>query len=335
MSQNKSADKTGHDPDKVANKLIEAGAQTQTEAIRRAPQQHVAALQICAIGGTVGVLGGGLLVYKDQPAMGGLVLVVAMIVLVVAIVFLRPERSLGQDLAKAESVIGAKPLAAWSRVTVKLPVPPGPLGELSDALQSIRTMAQAKYLAILQARQPAILNVDVSNLRVNVFLPDSQSAIQGEVCGMHIPTRLHHGMQDDNERRIQFRPNEGLTGRVFTLEKAFGALRQAADAAWQLVLLEGPGGLGDDKFKLTLEQVNLINPALRWIVCFPLKASVNATLQTFGVLNVDGLDEPLTVEEMQALFNQISVDVKSFAANAWRLEKNRISISVEEFPPTA
>lgn len=316
---------TGSD---IAGKLIQAGERTQTTALGLAPQPHVAILQmVFVVVAGLGLLGGGYVIYMGNSAAGVIVLLAAMVLAAIGMYLVRPQ---GHAIT-GPSAAAAKPLADWSRVTVKLPVPPGPLQELSDALHSIRSLAQGKYEALLRARQSQPAAIDANNLRVNVFLPDSQSALQGEVCGMHIPVSLHHGMTDEDERRIRFRPNEGLTGRVFTLEKAFGALRQAEDAQWDLILLQGPGGKGDETFQLTVTQVKLINPALRWIVGFPLSASVSNATQTFGVLNVDGLVEPLTGEEMQALFNHLAIDVKKFAADVWRVDKNRISIAVEEY----
>lgn len=149
-----------------------------------------------------------------------------------------------------------------------------------------------------------------------------------------IPERLHYGMKNEAEKDIKFRPGEGLTGYVFATEKAFGALRDSADSNWQQIYLEGSGGIGDEGYSLTMKQKDLIDLELRWIVSFPLKVTLDNVAQTFGILNVDGLTEPLTPDEMQAIYFTLKDPVEQFAHEFSELDKCRITITVEDIKAT-
>jgi hypothetical protein len=216
----------------------------------------------------------------------------------------------------------------WSRVVPKLPLPKSKTPALGVKLESIRTVAQARYKELLAKRGSGDIRVD--RVRVNVFLPDTEHAKEGEVCGLYIPDGLSRGMKDRDERRIQFRPNEGLTGRVFTDEQAFGAVRQDAGPDWTLIHLEGGGSVGDERFQLTQDQVSQITGQLRWIVSFPLTVKGSGGTHTCGILNVDGLDEPLLVDEMTVMYQALREDVKQFSEALGKLKQRRLSIIVAD-----
>jgi len=312
-------------------KLIEELTKTQQEALKRAPEAHTGILQIswfmCLL--VAGL--GGYILYLGNTALGFAAIVVGVIGFIVAMVLLRPQSSPNNLKAMPSAPTAPKTRAGqWSRVTMKLPIPLNHLNDLSARLQQIRALAQTKYSAILMARNLPAGRIVPDRVRTNVFLPDNKDAIYGEVAGLFIPKGLHHGMKNEAERRVRFRPNEGLTGRVFTMEKAFGALRESADSDWQLIHLEGVGGKGDETFQLTLEQISLIDKELRWIVSFPLKATLDNVAQTFGVLNVDGFTEALSPDEMQSIYNTIKEAADQFAREVFKLEKSRITITVED-----
>lgn len=315
------------DPD-AQKKLIDLVGKSQDKALERAPRKHVGIIQIALIAAVICVVLGAALIYKDQPNLGFGAIGLGVIALVIAMILIRPQESgTEQQVTPRQPSPGR---GEWSRITVKLPIPQQQLNQLGDALQGIRQLAQTQYSELLRARSTPPRTVNPERVRINVFLPDTRDAIYGEICGLYIPKGLHHGMTNDQERRIRFRPNEGLTGRVFTMEKAFGALRESANTDWQMIHLEGLGGRGDEGFQLTLEQVSLIDPELRWIVSFPLKVSVDSVPHTCGVLNLDGFTEALNAREMQSIYQRLKDEVGRFASELAKLAQCRVTIAVEE-----
>jgi len=307
-------------------------AKTQITALTKVPPEHAGILQIvwivCALVAALGVY----IIYSGNIWAGLIALALAIAASIAAIFALRPGSGF-QDSTRNPIAKSAPPKAGedpWSRVTIKLPILPDQLNDLSSRLQQIRNQAQTKYAALLATRGLAAASVVQDRLRINVFLPDTQAAIYGEVCGLFIPKDLHHGMKKKEERHVRFRPNEGLTGRVFTMKKALGALRNSATSDWQSIYLEGAGGAGDEGFQLTVEQISQIDPELRWIVSFPLQAKLGNALEIFGVLNIDGLVEPLIVEEMQSIYYVLKESVGQFSGELFKLDKRRVTITVED-----
>lgn len=312
----------------ISKHAISEVVKTQIEALTKVPVEQVGILQTVWIMCVLVALIGGYVIYKGYTFGGLIALGFAFIVAISAIYVLRPKSAPEIPSNNATNANTGKIL--WTRVTVIQPIPLQQISTLETSLREIRTLAQSKYANLLNNRTLSSTNFDQSNLRINVFLPDTQAAEYGEVCGLFIPNKLHHGMTDVKERQVRFRPNEGLTGRVFSMKKAYGALRETAASEWQSVHLEGASGVGDDGFYLTAEQINQINPDLRWIVSFPLQAKLNKDDETFGVLNIDGLITPLTAEEMQAMFVTIKPSVAKFAEELFKLDKRRVTITVND-----
>ena len=313
--------------------------ETQKAALQRAPVQHIGVLQMTLIVGILGLVFGVLLLYQSQTGWAFGSFAVAVAAIVFAMVLVRPKAepnvagSISARLDACKSAVPTNDPAPWTRVTLKLPLPEDRLQELGRRLQGIRAQAQARYAALLQARSPSVA-AQSDRVRANVFFPDVSEARYGEVCGLYISKGLHHGMHDKNERGIKFRPNEGLTGRVFSMNIPFGARRESAQPNWQLVHLHGLGVVGDEEFQLTQEQVSLITKRLRWIIAFPLHLQVSGNAHTCGVLNVDGLDEAITAAEMEMLFQALRDEVAAFSKDLARLERQQITISIHGITPT-
>lgn len=225
----------------------------------------------------------------------------------------------------------------WSRVVPKLEINLDDLNRLGAQLRTIRELAKAEVGKMIQAKKSEQA-FDPDHVRANVFLADTRDVQYGEVCGLFIPRELHVGMTNEAERGLRFRTNQGLTGRVFTQERAFGAccrIDEQDKPIWSLVELEGPSGGGVHQFQMTLEQLRLIDSNLRWIVSFPLKSRMDGQPgRTMGVLNVDGLHTELDHREMRELANVLGHPVEEFAAALDELDKSRITIIVEDVPGT-
>ena len=86
----------------------------------------------------------------------------------------------------------------------------------------------------------------------------------------------------------------------------------------------------DVHFELTQEQVKLIDPELRWVIAFPLKARMLGLINTLDVCIVDGLTECLSVQEMQQMYYAIQRDVNLLASDLEKLAGSRVTISVEK-----
>jgi hypothetical protein len=221
---------------------------------------------------------------------------------------------------------------SWTRVVPKIPIkPPSKLSEFNTLLAEIRDAAVGK---IRELRSDKDNLIDKQHVRVNVFLAGTDTVEEyGEVCGLFIPKRLHVGMEDESERGIVFRPNEGVTGRVFTLGKPFGAkaVPTGKGLDWIPVPLIDEGeDLDKQKFLLRESHVKLIHKQLRWIISFPLKAEVGGPEKTMGVLNVDGLEHPLDDPEMKELARYLTNRVDRLAAEIVKLPKVKITIVVED-----
>ena len=136
-------------------------------------------------------------------------------------------------------------------------------------------------------------------------------------------------MTNEAERRIRFRTNEGLMGRVYTEQRPLGARRATVSADWEAIALEGMGKIEDKKFQLTQEQVTLIDPGVRWIISFPLQVSKDGVLHTLGVFNVDGLVEVLSEQEMQQMYLALCEEVYQLIPDLGKLPQCRVTIFVD------
>jgi hypothetical protein len=319
---------------KEAAGLAHAAKDVIKVVLGRAPSPHAGVIGIAFLTFCISLLfTAAAVLQKEWPwGFGGLGIAVA--AFLAAMYFVRPPQpatTVERNLPVA--VIGRhadKRYSTWSRAITKGPVPPAPLSDLIKQLRSVRLLAQSKYKRILQARSQTPDVISEERVRTNVFLADTSSSSYGVVCRLYIPERLHHGMLDEKERGIRFRPSEGLTGRVFSLQEAFGGRRDSESNPWQLIHLEGPAGPGDEAFPLTQEQTSVIAPDLRWIVSYPLKTTIAGVSHTIGVLNIDGMSESLTPEEMQSIYHSLSEDVAKLSAAIAALDKQVISICVED-----
>jgi hypothetical protein len=201
------------------------------------------------------------------------------------------KRLLSRDQAKEAGIV------AWVRLLPRIPLPQDVLKNLQTELEVLRGSA-ATILADIGA------NISADLVRANIFLPDTRRAEVGQVCGLFIPKSLHVNMQDIKERELVFRPDEGLTGRVFVQEEAQGAIFTPGDHIWRRVTFFGapPDPQNGFDFTLTEYQQKLISVRLRWVVSFPLKVPDGREETTVGVVNVDGLDKELLPEKMKELF---------------------------------
>jgi hypothetical protein len=315
-------------------KWLEVIAGVVSGSLGNAPKEQVAFIVISFLGTAVAILGSTVLIWKGEYVLGGALCVIGLVFLAFGMWCVGQKGPISITETQTDQTRESR-TREWSRVTVKVPIEPQRLKELAGKVKSIRDVAQRGYSAVFGDRGSSPSHKDLDSVRVNVFLPDTRDVRYGEVCALFIPKGLHHGMKNDAEREIQFRPGEGVTGQVFTREQPIGTRRTSAKDEWQWIDLEGSAGTGDDKFPLTQMQMSQIDKELRWIVSFPLTVTVANTPHTVGVLNIDGLSEMLSPREMQTIYNNLKPTVDDFAKDLAELDKCRITIAVEDIAAEA
>ncbi len=223
---------------------------------------------------------------------------------------------------------------SWARVVPKVPIaPPEKLDGFQLSLRQIRTTAIAQ---LNEARKKAgRFEIDSTHVRINVFLVHTDNMADSGVLVLIIPRRLNDNMTNFRDRDIRILPHEGLTGRTFTLGEACGATA-VPDATsrlnWSKVNLFPARPSSDewDRFTLSEEQNALIDIRLRWIISFPLRYEGQGREKTFAVLNIDGIEDDLPIDDMRSLAGNIEPSVTAFAASMAVLPKVRITIRVED-----
>ena len=205
----------------------------------------------------------------------------------------------------------------WTRLVPKLPMSEDTLAEFQRGLETVRGRACAFIQVELGVGQ-----VQLAQVRANVFLPDTDELGSGGFCSLHMPKGLQVGMTSSKELAIRFWPGQGLTGVVFKTQTPQAAtFTDATDAA---------DGDRHDEFELTREQKNRVHPELKWIVSCPLKVQDGDKTRTMGVLNVDGLEWELTDEQIQRLMSVVVVEVCTLTGLLMKLPKRRVAVFVED-----
>lgn len=187
--------------------------------------------------------------------------------------------------------------------------------EIRSELDNIRRHAFAR---LTQKDQ----KVNPDHLRANIFCPyySGVAATSGNVCELRLVEALSVNMKGHSDRKISFRPNQGLTGKVFVEQKAkFGAAIEKEGAyTWE------------DEYELTPELEKTVHDDLRWIVSFPLQLEDDGAKRTFAVLNIDGLETTLSPEILEDLTNVLLTLVAPITDKMSKLDMVRVSISLEE-----
>jgi hypothetical protein len=300
-----------------------------TKNLPQIPKKQRTFVLLAALGCVLAFAGSIMLFRRGQDIFGGGLLLATLALFACAMLCARQPSVIS---AQPESLARTRksPTPDWSRVTVKVRIGETLPSKLAEQVRTVRSLAQGTYSELLGKRTSPPSQTDPDDVRVNVFLPDTGHVRDGEVCALFIPPDLHDGMKNKDERGIKFRPNEGVTGRVFTRQEPIGTRRTSATEEWQWIYLEGSARMGDGEFQLTQSQMQQIDKDLRWIVSFPLMGDVTGKQNTVGVLNVDGLSEVLTPAEMQVIYSTLKPEVGRFAECLAGLDKCRITIAVED-----
>lgn len=205
----------------------------------------------------------------------------------------------------------------WTRLVPKLPMSDDTTSDLFDRLNAVRNRA---FEAIQQ--DLGLTDVQLCQVRANIFLPDIAKLPTWGVCSLYIPEGLHVGMDSPAEQQIRFWPSQGLTGTVFTSQRPelarFESTTDAESRDWH------------GRYDLTDDQRERVHLDLKWIISFPLKVQDGDRQRTIGVFNVDGLQHELTDEQLRALMGSITNEIMKLTAVLNRHAKRRVAIIVED-----
>lgn len=123
-----------------------------------------------------------------------------------------------------------------------------------------------------------------------------QEIVRGNIFGrtddnvLRIMPGFSHNMNNPTETTVRMRVGEGSTGRSWASRLPNIALRPTAS--------DGPDALD-------VEQTRRVEPSLRWVVSVPVFASDGPGGEPTWILNVDGLQEEKTLEELETLVGSL------------------------------
>lgn len=201
----------------------------------------------------------------------------------------------------------------WSCVVPELPLRGPDLANLSELLEEIRMRAYQH----LHEEKDDLKNEQV---RANAFLADYNLAGEGYAFQLVMPDALRKEMHHPPECTIQLKPEQGLTGRVFT-DGRRGIVHRIPDDK----------GQWDDTYKLTDELKAKVHPKLKWIVSLPIQDP--ETQVTLAVLNIDGLDADFGDKQLSILATKVFGMVKAFEICLAKQPQVAVSLTVAEIQP--
>ncbi len=137
-----------------------------------------------------------------------------------------------------------------------------------------------------------------------------------------MPPQLRVNMDGHPDENIRFSVNQGLTGMVFL---------NFSKPQWAQIGARGAGQTPVPKeHRLTAEQIETLDPELRWIIGLPLITRDGGHRRAAAVLNVDGLGFPLEDRDLERLAGSLFQSVSAFAAKLDDLPKVRIMVVNED-----
>lgn len=236
----------------------------------------------------------------------------------------------------------------WTRPMLQLPLPEAVFDEVFQVFDAALREASRFFEFVDEFED--------SNLRVNLFLPRSEGARNGDVCDLVIPTHpqaapdgLQKNMQAVDERAVTFRPNQGATGRVFAEKRAVGVLthpawlnetdnvRQKEIERWVYVRLHPEADLskpgeglrtatGKSPFEMTDFQNRRVAETLAWIISVPIFLKIDEALEVVGVFNLDCLDYQITPEQLRRIYYSIAPFAGALSGVVHALPTDRVAI---------
>lgn len=296
----------------------------------------------------------------DPPAVLACVVVLVVCLLVAARLYtydqrLQSEGKLRRDAEDRSNALlqkiqtGGKHRNSWTRPILQMPLEPAVCESIFQVFEAVLDEARESLRLLHSGSDPR-------RLRANVFLPTSDGVSHGDVCNLIIPhlapsaaEGLQLNMQEEDERSLTFRPNQGATGRVFVEGRAVGVLTNSCwlkekDEAkrkmidrWNYVRLHPDADLGEPgeslphqigkgHFEMTKLQDRVVDARTSWLISMPILLRFDSTLEVVGVLNVDSLGLQLKPEQLRVLYYCIAPFAGVLAGIVRELPTDRVAI---------
>ena len=274
---------------------------------------------------------------------GWAVLVFAMTLAVVVVAIVMIGRRVGRALELEPSAQSGDRSPGPSRTTIwerDLPrIKDGDQTDVSSLRVHVQKIGQAAVDWVSKEYSRANDGAEYPStdvIRANVFSPEISKPDCREICELSIYKGMTHNMSTFKpELGLRFRPDEGLTGRVFHKGTAGGVTGIPQDDGtfeWKSVPVTKDPPTDDElrAYRLTEEQIGRISQRLRWLISMPLRREKDDPKTTMAVINVDGLDEFLGPKLMAGLREHLQNAVDLFAHDMAKLPASRLEISVAD-----
>lgn len=274
------------------------------EAMKNAPPGLKAVLGLF---GAVTILSGGAgaaLGAAGESTLAFLTVVLAVVCFIASIiVLLRLEQPVSfQDESGREAQAG-QPLQ--SLVVVKVPLPASkPVREIREKIEALR------HSACAWLREEHDVNVEASDIRAHIFLPDYHSVSTTGVLPLFMPEIWQVNMEGHTDEHLRLRPGQGVAGLTYESEQP-----------QQFVIANGewpPDVLFDS------QQRALRHREIRWIVGIPLTVPEGPTL---GVLGIHGLRVAISSKQASQLSGKLHYLAAVITARLNLLEQGIFQVS--------
>ncbi|HLG42443.1 MAG TPA: DUF308 domain-containing protein [Planctomycetota bacterium] len=187
---------------------------------------------------------------------------------------------------------------SWQREVPRLDIPGDSLRRMESLLGRIRDAASQA----LRDFDSKIVDTDV---RANIFFADYRKQIPDCPFVLRMPyPELRKNMIRPDEWALEFLPYQGKTGEVFATGD------RTATSNYR-------SGITD-------EQRRLVEPKLKWIESFPLKAPDSQV--TLAVLNLDGLNRPFQDSWRNELEKKVEPLIKELSKDLAALPRVKLAI---------
>lgn len=303
----------------------------------------------------INAVAGKFLLGKDPPQVGPFVLILCLSIVLACLLYVldrrrgKAERTVQELRQQVEATVGKRGEQRdfWTRPMLQLPLRRTVIDEVFLVFDLALRVAAHSLRQVIPDAEP-------TKVRANVFLPTSEGARDGDVCSLVIPRDdlaapqgLQRNMDKEDERSITFRPNQGVTGRVFAEKRAIAVLTNPAwlgqeDPSkrrdverWVYVRLHPDADFrqaGDSlftesgKFEMTEFHNRRVAERLAWIISMPIVLKINKCLEVVGVFNVDCLEYQAKPEQLRAIYYSVAPFAGVLSGLLRELPTDRVAI---------
>ncbi|MHB8847036.1 MAG: hypothetical protein ACYC43_01185 [Burkholderiales bacterium] len=191
------------------------------KAIGSTPEKHRVAVYTIGIIAILVAAFGVILMFNSHDVIGSILIFVGLIL----IFFIGTGVNSGDVVQSQVDVQKGGQIAApeWSRVIIRNTEDQTAFKDIKVSLDDLRQQVAAIINKQRKFKSQPEISVDL--IRSNIFLPrTTRTKTYCDPINLYIPPHLQINMDNSPDRDIQFRSNEGLTGRTFTLGEAYGAV---------------------------------------------------------------------------------------------------------------